>query len=532
MRFSTTASKWRAWLRHYAAELGLALAVGATYARCLPFKFLYDDEFLIQKNRFLDSFSYLPQIFGGSSTAGAGFHDSFYRPLQGLLYLFVQQAFGRETWAFHALNIGLHAINAMLVFRLGRALRVPRTPAFFAALLWAVHPIHTEAVTYMSATADPLHTLFLLSALLVIAPEFKPARLAVGLLCFVGALCSKESSVVLPVLVVTMLFFFAERRWHWRSYLPVVPFGAAALVYLLLRKWLLGGGASFEMYKEANVYTESALTRVYTFLATQPRYLELLVFPHDLHMDRAFPVFTSWTFMPVWSGLFMVVVLLACILRTAWSKTPTAVYAGWGALWFLGSQIPQSGILVPTNSFFLEHWMYLPSIGLCISASALVHEAWLRGQVWVTKASLRVPALSVGIIAVLALAIATDQQNQTWADPVTFYSRILEYNPKADRIRHNLAMAYSAAGQNERALAQYKLVLEHTNQYPQTYHNIANLYFEEGKLDLAEDYARQALARAPDFYMSYYILTRVAEARGQVEQAHAYQQKFFELQAR
>ncbi len=133
------------------APLLLPLLVLFSYANVYGNAFLFDDEFLILRNHFLDAFANLEAIFTSSSTAGAGFSDSFFRPMQQLAYLIVVQAFGREPWAFHALNVGLHVANSLLLYRLARRLGLSPAAAVAGAALWAAHPLHVEAITYMSA---------------------------------------------------------------------------------------------------------------------------------------------------------------------------------------------------------------------------------------------------------------------------------------------------------------------------------------------------------------------------------------------
>ena len=139
----------------------LAAAVFLAYASVYDNAFLFDDDLIIVMNRFLPNWGSLPHLLTASTTDGARIAGGFYRPMQLLAYFIVYHLFGGlNTIGFHLLNVGLHAANACLMYALGRRLGFNAGACFFATLVWAMHPLHTEAITYMSGTADPLFVFF------------------------------------------------------------------------------------------------------------------------------------------------------------------------------------------------------------------------------------------------------------------------------------------------------------------------------------------------------------------------------------
>src|SRR5262249_23174455 len=150
------------------------------------------DEYLILKNEFLRSWSHLGDIFTHTATAGAHRAGLFYRPLQNLLYFIVYQVNGADTFGFHLLNVMLHAANTCLVYALGRKTGFNPMAVFLAALVWAMHPLWTEAVTYMSATADTLAAVFCLAGLIALLPDFAPRRIYISVGFMLLGLLSKE----------------------------------------------------------------------------------------------------------------------------------------------------------------------------------------------------------------------------------------------------------------------------------------------------------------------------------------------------
>ena len=339
--------------------------------------------------------------------------------------------FGSSTFGFHLLNVGLHALNAILIFLLGVRLGFRRPAAWLAALLWAMHPIHTEAVTYQSATADPLYAAFLLGGLLVLFPERNIWRVVGAAVLYIGGLLSKETAIVFPALLVACSFLRSERRWSFKTYLWTLPFWVLALGYLVARKTFLDFDNTFQFYKTANVYTENFLYRVYTFLATLPSYAYLFVWPQNLHMDRNFPVFASFFYWPVAAGTCF---MLVGGFLLWWERKSARPLLAFAFLWFLAAHAPHMGVFLPVNAIFLEHWLYLrrsePMLGFC---------EWVAGWEWLPG---RLAVAGAAAIA-LALGTATFYQNQIWATPISFYSHILASEPRVARAQNNLAMALS-----------------------------------------------------------------------------------------
>ncbi len=498
---------------------GILIAVIlVVYGNVYENRFLYDDEFLIEKNTFIRSWDRLSAIFSSSSTAGAGKSDSFYRPIQALFYLITFQIFGLSTFAFHLLNIILHACNSTLVFALGRRLGFGLWGSWMGALLWSVHPIHTEAVTYMSATADPGHALFVLAGLVALIPTFSWPRILTASLLFVLALLSKEAAIVFPALVSVCLYYLSKDPLKIKTYYRTAPFWIIALMYLFARSTVLDFEHSFRFYEQANLYTESVWIRTLTFLATLPAYLELLFFPSGLHIDRHFPVYTSLASFSVCFGFILLVGAMAVVwrsLRRRW------LIGAWGVLWVFSAHFPHTGILIPMNSFFLEHWLYLPSVGFFLTFPMGL--ASLGSPRW------RNILLVVCFLCTLILSILTWRQNRIWATPFSLYSHILKFNPGVARIHNNLAMAYSEEGKVEQAIVHYKKAISITDSYPETHHNLGLAYLRLGRLDEGIFHLERAVEINSDFYFSYDFLAQAYAAKGGIARSEYYRKKYLEI---
>ncbi len=506
--------KWISY-RIFLECLFLVLAVFVVYANVYENAFLYDDEFLILRNEAIRSLSGLWTIFTLSSTGGAGSVDNFYRPMQGFLYLIVYGLGGESLFGFHFLNILLHALNAVLVFGLGLKLGLDRRACFFAALIWCVHPVHTEAVTYMSATADPLYALFVMLSLVIGLPDFRGWRVLGSCLCFVLALMSKESAIVTPALAMVCLWLIAPRRWNWRSYLRTIPLWVVAALYMIARSTILDFNRTFDFYQKPNFYTENIWYRIFTALATLPEYKSLLIWPAELHIDRTFPVFVSFLTLPVVLGFAMI---LTGLLWAVWSYRRGRLGLPWGFAWFGAAHAPHTGILVAVNALVLEHWMYLPSVGLFLGASASLVPR-------LKSPSTRYLTGFLFAAAVIALGTRTWQQNKMWADPVSFYSHIIHFSPDVPRVHNNLGMALADLGRFDEAIHEYKETIRLSAGLPQPYHNLAQLYFSRGDVHEAQEYYEKALEQDPHFFYSAFALSEIWRSRGNMEFADKYRKQ-------
>ena len=449
----------------------LILAVFLFYADVYDNSFVYDDMYLIHHNPYLLSWHSLGSIFFTYINNGAYFTGYFYRPLQNLLYLLVYQTAGLSLFAFHLLNITLHAANACLVYSLGRRLQFNPLAAFLAALVWALHPIHTEAVTYMSATADPLYTLFCLSGVLVLLPDFAPRKFFIAAMFFTLGLLSKETAIIFPLLAMSCIFLLSQERLKIKTYLVTWPLWFIALIYIGVR--FTGSSFSSHALMTANSVSENFAghigTRFTTFLATLPTYLGLLLWPSGLHMDHDFPVFSNFLTWPVGLGF---VLLSAALAQITFGRARRGLPLSWGFLWFLSAQIPHTGLLFPVNALLLEHWMYLPSVGLFLGAAETISKA-------IQKPLASYSAVILAVILALVLGFLTWEQNMKWHDPLVFYSNILKYNSRSVNARTNLSIAYMEEGDYERAKEQLVLGLKDDDENAALHLNMAVLLAQE-----------------------------------------------------
>jgi hypothetical protein len=525
------------WQR-YAPYAFLAAAVFAVYSNVYDNVFLFDDDLLIRLNTLLHSWTTFGQLFTSSTTAGAHIAGGFYRPVQNILYFFVYQIWGEQPFGFHLLNVAVHALNACLGYRLALRLGFDPRAALFGMLIWALHPIHTEAVTYMSGTADPLFVLFCLMGLNVLfpAPTFRRVWLSVPL--FILALLSKETAVVFPALVVVCVYLTSKERLKFKTYVMTWPLWLIAILFLAWRVNAAGFDGperyaqllqmpAFAMFKR---YSESPSIRVMTFLATLPAYGWILLWPVGLHMERTFPLFDDVSSWPVLGGFLILAAALALIF---WKRNPAQnqkwLPLGWGLLWFGAAHAPNSGILFAMNSLFLEHWMYLPTLGLFLGLAETMVPALDRFK----KPEAHHITLGLTLALIAALSARTYDQNKVWSDPITFYNNIFAHGVVSPRAHNNLAIAYTQQHDLPKAIDEYRRAVAEGDTYAETHYNLAlaMLSLPDGKTHIQQAITEleRSIEIEPAFYRSYITLAQIYAQTGEKAKAALYQAKAKEI---
>jgi Tfp pilus assembly protein PilF len=171
-------------------------------------------------------------------------------------------------------------------------------------------------------------------------------------------------------------------------------------------------------------------------------------------------------------------------------------------LWFFAAHIPHTGVLLPVNSLFLEHWMYLPSIGL------------IGGLLWFAAGTPVFRPAGVPDVAVI---------------PVTFYTNILSHAKGNARVHNNLGMAHSERGMGELAIEQYLKAIAFKDVYPQVRHNLAEEYMKLGQFPEAIAQLKRAIEINPQFYYSYRNLAAIYQRLGDQKRAEHYYNLYQQL---
>lgn len=429
---------------------------------------------------------------------------------------------GLNPVGFHVTNLAIHLCNAFLVFWL-TALTL-RTPAIrdaeagplvrrylpaSAASLFALHPLATQAVTYVVQRFASLATLFFVLSLALyvkarLSIEAEPRRkappsvlLALSTLAAVAAMRTKEISFSLPFLVAGYeVLLFPRRRLAWTA-----PLTAAALLVPLGR---IGDVQGFEdpLENVGRLAAEAPELSRWAYLLTQSRvvvtYLRLLVLPSGQNLDYDFRLSHALTEPSVLASLAILagVVGAAAFLLVRARRTNRApgVLVFFGVAWLFLTLSVESSI-IPIRDVIFEHRMYLPSAGAVVTLATL-----LLGAVERLTLPITLPLQAALALALTAgpLGVASYARNAVWRDEVVLWSDVVAKSPRKARPRFNLANALLRRRAADEAVRQYLVALEIRPAYPEALGNLGGAYVMLREYDQAIRVLREALSLSPN----------------------------------
>lgn len=437
--------------------------------------FIWDDDALVVRNELIRDFKFLPLAFKSDFYYGVSSGSNFYRPLQTLSYILDYNFWQLDPRGYHITNILLQSIVSLLVFFLGLRFLKSLKVSLAAALLFAICPIHSEAVAYVSGRAEMLLGIFLILSLLLFIKgqsfklKLRAVYLFLSLVFFTLGLLSKELALVFPFVILAYAFYFLRQELPRMSFFVknILAFFIVDAVYLLLRLSLL----DFATIRLPALARFPLILRITVLPKIIFTYLKLLLIPVDLHMSRElvrptsfFGIFIAWFLL----GLIVV----SCIKLLKYNaKRKTASFM---LFWSLVFCIPQSGIF-PINAFISEHFIYLPSITFFMLIAYLL-QRYLRKNLFKFAVS--------GLV--LFYGALTFGRTVEWRSPTIFYERILKLAPDSFQAHNNLGLLYQKKNEFAKAISHYQKALEIMPDLIEARSNLADLYFKMGLLADAE----------------------------------------------
>jgi tetratricopeptide (TPR) repeat protein len=481
-----------------AAALSLlpALLAVALYLPALPHGWVWDDRFLVVTH----------------GTGGVGAEG--FRLLTSLLYrLEWTLGFGTPVIA-HLVGVLLHGIATWLFARIAIQVGAKLWIAFLAALLFAAHPVHVEAVAYVSGRPDLLATVLALAALLLArtaelcSPEgCRSWKIWPAYAALAAALLSDEVAVVTPLILVA-LDRWGPVRVPWRRRLThYAGFFAIALVYLLVRYTVGGGATPAGGTAHASSGIEDGV-RSWAVPMAFAEYMKMLVWPHPLNALRSLQAAD----VAAWSArLSPLVALLGVALVTLWRRRDPLARAG--AVLLLLPLIPALPLPFFVGSFAEERAAYFASVGICLLAGSVY--AWAAGAIRMPRL-----VLGAGAVAIAALAAwATLQRLPVWRDNIALLQAAAEAEPGDPQPHLMLAEYHAQDGNLRTALEEVDRAIALDPSSHSAFATKTTLLSRLGRYPESEAAARRSIALAPGDAVSYANLSDALMQQGKIAPA-------------
>ncbi|MBE9506980.1 MAG: tetratricopeptide repeat protein, partial [Chloroflexi bacterium] len=492
----------QAWL----LPLLLVVIILLLFSNSLGREFIWDDAALIQQNYLIRDFDNLPQFFTRDFWAfaeGEGKGHDLYRPLVSLSYLIDSRLWGNRPPCYHFTNLLFHILSTILVYFILRGILEKRWSAWLGALLFAIHPIHTEAVSWISGRTDVVCGFFFFLALFLYIGSRKGGQwtyLAGSLVAFLLALLSKEMAITLPLIIAVYNLCFdkspqQERWWDTvrarlgRAVIEPLPYLVVVVLYLTIRLQVLGFVIKSKDKMAESLQGFSSLQNPGATLLLLPVKimaldLRLLVVPFPLNAHRLVSDLASNFGLTAWLSLLAAVAVLALSIL-ALRRAPAYAFAG---LFFFVTILPVSGLL-STGDFVAERFLYIPSLTVCLAAALLCTSLWQRRRTW---------GLVLLLLIALPWVIFTYRRNADWRDGLTFWSKTVAASPRSTIAHNHLGLEFWYRGQYEQAIAEFEQVLQMDEENKNAYNNLAGVCFSQERFQEAEAYYHKAIAIAPE----------------------------------
>lgn len=476
----------------------------SVYLNALSNGFVYDDVDQIVENPWIRDIRHIPQIFSFNfwGFSGDAAISNYYRPMVHLSNMVIYHVFGLKPWGFHLVNILFHAGVSVVVFLLlsrllreyGPSTSFSRLPAFIAALLFAADPVHTEAVTWISALTEVAFTFFCLLSFYFYLRSGRGfnRNYLFSVVLFLFAAFFKETALALPVILVAYDYVFGKTENHLRDYLKMyVPYLVVAGFYLILRFHALGGFSPLRRHMELSGY--QYIINVFPLFV---QYLEKLLLPINLN---AFHVLHPIASLSEPKGILSLIVtaVFVAFAVIVFKKNKLAFFS----LFFV--VIPLLPVLyIPGlgENTFAERYLYLPSFGFVILLGLLISRVRSNSSRWAGG------LIVLSVILIGLYSVATVHRNTAWKDDYTLFTDTVKKSPDSASVRYSLGTALLNKGQVNEAVEHFETAEKLAPNDALAYYNLGVAYYSKGLTEESIKQLQTAVKLKPDFAKAYYNL--------------------------
>ena len=511
--------QWRSWV--WGAMLFLVATL--PYANTLLNGFVSDDNLQVLDNPYIRSFHYMRQIFGTPVWSFTGFASRYYRPMMTLGYLLCYKVFGLSPGGFHLVNVALHGAIVCLLFIVTNRLFSNRMLAVGSAVIFAIHPIHSEPVNWIAAVTDLELTFFFLLTFwfFLMLDRARGPRLiwlrAAMIVSFALALLSKEQAVTLAPLATIYEHFCRDDRstntWtcKFRRYLPL---WLLVIAYFPLHYFAVGG-----FVVTSNYWGLTVRELFFSAAALGWQYLIKLIWPMSLSAFYVFQKSETLLEPPVAAGILSGLLLCAGF----WWLWRRSRKVSFGLIWLVVTLAPVMNPKWLGVSVFGERYLYLPSVGFCWVL------CWGLARIWTGLAGRpgkgRIAyVMGLTVLGLLAI-VRTVTRNSDWHDDLSLTVKALEASPNAVVIRLNLASIHKDAGLMKQAEDEYREILAGDPECADCLNHLGQLLLEEARYADAKEYLEKALRLEPRAVTAHLNLGKVYQKTGSMQLADQQFQK-------
>jgi tetratricopeptide (TPR) repeat protein len=489
------------------------------YSSNLEGPFVFDDGSNINNNPAIR----LTQLSWSGLKEAASKSPLANRPLAYISFALNYYFHGYRTVGFRLANILIHMSAGVFLFlfikttlglpalqsRFGNSRWLP----YIAALIWLVHPMHTQSVTYIVQRMNSMASMFYILSMLCYArsrlaqsPTIKWLLAAACLMSGILALGTKETAATLPCFILLYEWFFFQdlsREWLKRQ----LPFLIGVFILLMGVSLIYLNGHPFEKILSQYQLRNFTLTqRVFTEFRVVILYLSLLIYPHPnrLNLDYDFPL--SHSLIDPLTTLLALIAIIGLLAWSFWLAKKDRLIS-FCLLWYFGNLVIESSII--GLEIIFEHRTYLPSMMIILMA-AILADRYLRSNV-----------LKIATICAITLVFAawTYERNTIWSNAVSLWSDVVKKSPQKVRPHNNLGNALKHQGKIKEAIAHFNKALQINPGYAKAHNNLGTALASQGKTEEALKHFGIALYIYPGYAAAHSNIGVTLAGQDELEKA-------------
>lgn len=494
--------------------------------------FIFDDHILIERNPSIQNLKNIPLFFTSKNARipkdfTGSLQDDIYRPLQCVSYAVSYALWGVNADMFRAENIILHISNGLLVYFMLLLVFRRKLISFFAALLFLVHPIQVEAVTYLAGRADVLSFFFYLLSFVLCLKNLDPASRhksllkAISLVSFAISLLAKEMAATLP-LIITLYLFLSDsrsRKPSWKALIRIPgPYFLVLAAFMLLRTLSLGRIAQTSSLAPYAVF--QIMTKVFA------KYIQLIFFPVNLSYFHKVVVSDA---TGIWGGIFSYLTIAIFIAICVWALKKNRLIAFF-ILAYVVALLPVSNI-IPLKSFIQERFLYFPSVFIfAFSSSALI--ALYDKFIMLDKPFYGKSIVGLFILTVFLFSGASFRRNLDWKNEETLVQREILLNPGNGALYFDMGYICKEEKRFEESWKYLMKALENDMSpihRTMTYSTLGHICMARKDLNAAKEFYLLSLETTPDYVNALNALGDIAFKENDYRTALYYFKKAVDL---
>ena len=500
------------------------------YFDSLESPFIFDDINKIERNTHIRLTQFSPK-----EIVSAGLKSSKTRFIAFISFALNYYFHQYDPFGYHIFNNIVHILTGFFLYLfLAATLKTPSLSsrfdhpdliAFLAALIWLIHPVQTQSVTYIVQRMNSLASMFFIISFWCYVRargvESGKARwlwFAGSILAWLLSLGCKQITVTLPLLVFLYEWFFfqdLDKRWLKRR----LPYVLGILVLLGFLALAYTGFDPLEKLNKFRDYRENQFTisqRSLTQTRVVMHYISLLIFPHPSRLNLDYDFALSYSLINPLTTLLSLSAIIGLIILGIYLAKKNRLIS-FCIFWFFGNLVIESSI-VPLALIF-EHRLYLPSMLVFLIPISLGHRyiklPWLRAALL--------------CLAVVVLCAWTYQRNRVWQSDLTLWNDVVKKSPNKVRPHLNLGKIFSELGKTDIAIKHYTEALRINPKYKIAHYHLGNAKILQGKLNEAIKHFSEALQIDPAFAEAYSKLGFVLAKQGKTNEAIKHYQKALEI---